>query len=233
MPTYNEAGNVERLAAGIGAALDPSFRDYEVVFVDDRSPDGTGEIVRRMARQDPRIRLLTKEKKEGIGAAHRAGFAAAQGRLIATIDADLSHDPADLLRMRDEIAWHGCDLVIGSRYVRGGRMIGKSWLRSAGSQGMNWLARLALGVPVRDATHTFRMFRREVYDRLRDKMTAKGHPAFEVEFTHLAAQNGFKLREVPIIMRERPGAGESKINVRKEAWTYLKFLWRLRFARGG
>lgn len=228
VPTYNEAVNVRALAEGVCAALASCGEAYELIFVDDASPDGTAAVVEELMRKHPNIRLVRRAEKGGIGGAHLAGFAAAQGDTFLTLDADLSHDPEDLLRLRDALD-AGADMAIASRYVAGGGQVGKAVHRALGSRLLNLLGSLLLGLRVRDASHTFRALRRSVYERIRGSIGSTGHPSFEVELTYRAARAGFAIVEIPALFHERPReGGKSKLDLRREVWGYLRCLLHLR-----
>ena len=160
VPVYNEKTNVEPSSTKL---LDEfsEFKDtLEILFVDDNSPDGTADEVNRLNQKFPQIRLVQNGKKEGIGAAHKAGYKASTGQYILCIDADLSQSPKDLLKIKNKLD-DGYDLAIGSRYMNEGKQIGKSPLRDIGSRGMNLICRYILGIKLTDCTHTFRGFKRE------------------------------------------------------------------------
>ena len=146
------------------------------------------------------------------------------------IDADLSQAPDDLLRMR-ELLEAGYDVVIGSRYAAAGSQSGKSASRHWGSKGMNMLCRVLLGIPATDSTHTFRAFRRTVHDAVCPHLDQKGHPTFTVQFLFWAVRKGFRIAEIPIRFVERPGAGESKISVRRELPGFIRLVGRLMASR--
>ena len=163
MPTYNEAESVIGVIDQVLAA-DPRV---DVLIVDDGSPDGTARLVAGRAAGEPRVRLLERSAKQGLGAAYRAGFAWGLQRgyeALVEMDADLSHPPERLPALLDGLA--GADLVIGSRYVPGGRTVNWSRLREAISRGGNAYVRLALGVPVHDCTAGYRAYRRQVLEAL-------------------------------------------------------------------
>ena len=148
LPTYNERENLSDIAEAITA------HGYRLLIVDDSSPDGTGLIADELAKENPAISVLHRQKKEGLGPAYRAGFdrALADGaQTVIEMDADFSHDPADLPRLVDAIE-HGADLAIGSRYIAGGSTPDWPWSRRFISKGGNLYARIMLGIPTRDAT---------------------------------------------------------------------------------
>jgi dolichol-phosphate mannosyltransferase len=226
LPTYEEATNVERLVAGARAKLPPSA---QVLIVDDNSPDGTGKIAARLAEEDDAIHFLHRPTKEGLGPAYIAGFreALAGGAgLIVEMDADFSHDPAYLPRLTE--AAKRADVVIGSRYVAGGRVTDWGAVRRAISRGGSAYARFVLGVGVHDLTGGFKCFRREVLEAIDlDAVRSLGY-AFQVEMTYRAIELGFDVVEVPIVFRDRQ-AGSSKMS----RSIVLEAIWRVPMLRFG
>jgi dolichol-phosphate mannosyltransferase len=218
LPTYNEAENLEPICTAALANLPASAR---LLVVDDSSPDGTGEIADRLAAAEPRIEVLHRRSKEGLGAAYIAGFRrvlAAGAGFVLQMDSDFSHDPGDLPRLLE--AAQRADVAIGSRYVAGGGIENWTALRKAISKGGSTYARLVLGVSVRDLTGGFKCFRREVLESIDlDAVNSRGY-AFQVEMTYRTLKAGFKVTEVPIVFHERR-AGSSKMTggiVREAAW---------------
>lgn len=211
LPTYNEADNLEPL---VEAALANLPADARVLVVDDNSPDGTGEIADRLAAGDERVEVLHRPRKEGLGPAYLAGFrrALAGGAgFVLEMDADFSHDPADLPRLLAAV--ETADLAIGSRYVAGGRVENWTPLRKAISRGGSVYARRVLGLSVHDLTGGFKCFRREVLEGIElGEIGSLGY-AFQVEMTYRVAKAGFKIVEIPICFRERR-AGASKMSSR-------------------
>ena len=223
VPTYNEAENIGRLIPQILA--DPRFR---VLVVDDGSPDGTGALVGALATADPRVGLLSRSSKQGLGSAYIAGFrrALAEGaELICEMDADFSHDPRYLPDLLAAIAV-GADLVIGSRYVPGGGTTDWGLLRRLISRGGNIYAGLILGLPVADATGGFRCYRRAVLEQLELGRVRSNGYAFQVEMAYKAHKAGFRIAEVPIIFPDRR-VGKSKMS-RRIVLEALVNVWRLR-----
>jgi len=211
VPTYNEAGNVAALVKQVLEVL-PSAH---LVVVDDASPDGTSDIVKKFAQQDKRVHLLCRPAKLGYASAVATGlkFALSNGAcIVGYMDADFSHDPHDLPLLVAEVL-KGADIVIGSRYVVGGRIIGWSWQRKVLSQWANWLVRFLLRLPVHDSTSGFRLFRREALERLQlERVKVNGY-AFQFVGTAMAVWEGLKVVEVPITFRERK-CGCSKMSWR-------------------
>lgn len=224
LPTYNEAENLEPLVAAALANLPDSAR---ILVVDDNSPDGTGELADRLAAGEPRIEVLHRAQKEGLGPAYIAGFRhalAAGADRVLEMDSDFSHDPADLPRLL--AATEEADVAIGSRYVSGGGVENWSKLRQAISRGGSTYARLVLGLDIRDLTGGFKCFRREVLEAIDlDAISTRGY-AFQVEMTYRAVRRGFKVAEVPIVFRERR-VGSSKMDLKIVA----EAVWRLPLLR--
>lgn len=209
LPTYNEADNLEPL---LHALFDAVPQVDGVLVVDDSSPDGTGEIADRLAAADPRVAVLHRARKEGLGPAYVAGFerVLAEGaEVVIQMDTDFSHDPADVPRLIAAI--EGADLALGSRYVAGGGVGEWGRLRRAISRGGSTYARLWLGVEVRDLTGGFKCFRREVLEAIKPGSVGALGYAFQVETTYRAVLAGFRVVEVPIVFNDRR-VGESKMS---------------------
>jgi dolichol-phosphate mannosyltransferase len=223
LPTYNEAENVEAVVRAALDRLAAAGRAHTVLVVDDNSPDGTGEIADRLAREIDEVRVLHRPGKQGLGRAYLAGFAIALengAELVMEMDADFSHDPADIPRL---IAAAGAaDLVLGSRYVPGGGVANWGLVRRALSWGGCAYARIVLGVPVRDLTGGFKCFRRQVLEAVDlTQVHADGY-GFQIEMTYRAVQAGFTVTEVPIVFRERR-VGQSKMTAR----IALEAVWKV------
>lgn len=223
VPTYNEADNIQQLIRQILA--DPRCR---VLVVDDASPDGTGALVAELARSEPRVGLLERPGKLGLGTAYIAGFrrALAEGaEYIFEMDADFSHDPRYIPALR-AAAEGGADLVIGSRYVPGGGTTDWGLLRRIISRGGNLYAGLILALPVADATGGFRCYRRRVLEQLDlDAIRSNGY-AFQIEMAYRTYRAGFRIVEVPIIFPDRR-VGQSKMS-RRIVIEALINVWKLR-----
>jgi glycosyltransferase involved in cell wall biosynthesis len=219
IPTYNEAGTIRQALERVLAA-DPRV---DALVVDDGSPDGTATLVAAHAATQPRVHLLRRPAKQGLGAAYRAGFAWGLARgydALVEMDADLSHPPERLPALLDGLAH--ADLVIGSRYVPGGATRNWSRLRAAISRGGNAYVRLLLGLPIRDCTAGFRAYRRQVLVALPVAAVESNGYCFQVEMAHRTWREGFRVVEVPITFTER-AAGVSKMSRRIVA----EALWRV------
>lgn len=228
IPTYNERENVAAMAAAVLENLPAGGR---LLFLDDNSPDGTGAIIDGLCARDPRIAVLHRVKKEGLGRAYVAGFARALAlgaTHVVEMDCDFSHDPKDIPRMLAAIA--DADVVVGSRYVKGGRCVGWPFRRWFVSFFGGRFIRFVLGVPVQDPTGGFKCFTRAALERLGDFSSIRSFGySFQMEMNWRMAQMGLRLKEIPITFTERR-AGTSKISGSIAAET-LKMVFKLRFGR--
>jgi dolichol-phosphate mannosyltransferase len=231
LPTYNEVENLEPMIRALGVVLDTA-RDG-VLVVDDSSPDGTGEVADRLAAELPWVSVLHRDRKEGIGPAYVAGFrrALAEGaELVLEMDCDFSHDPRDVARLVEAAV--DADLVLGSRYARGGGTENWGLLRRLVSRGGCLYAQVLLGVRVKDLTGGFKCFRRSTLEAIDlDAVSARGY-GFQIETTYRVLRAGLRVREVPIRFVDRR-VGESKMTgsiVAEAAW--MVPLLRLRALTG-
>jgi len=227
IPTYDEKDNVGPVSEAVFTNLDSA----DLLFVDDNSPDGTGRLVDELAEKNARIHTLHNEKKAGLGRAYIQGFKWALERdykLVFEMDADFSHDPAELSKFVQ--AAESADLVLGSRYVNGIRIINWPLSRLMLSKGAATYVRLITGMPVTDPTGGFKCFRREVLAAVElDAIESSGY-CFQVEMTHTVWMAGFRITEVPITFEDRR-AGYSKMNrdiLREAIW----IVWKLAFKHG-
>lgn len=208
IPTYNERENL----GGILDRLHTALPSVDVLVVDDGSPDGTGAYADKRAVEDDRVHVLHREQKSGLGAAYLAGFRWAMQRdyaVLVEMDADGSHAPEDLPRLLDTLS--DADLVIGSRYVPGGRVVNWPLRRQLLSRGANLYSKIALGAPVNDITGGFRAYRREVLERLPLHEVASQGYCFQVDLAWRTARAGYRVLEVPITFTERE-RGNSKMS---------------------
>lgn len=230
IPTYDEKKNIEKI-------IDAVFRSapkVHVLVIDDSSPDGTGGIVKKLIPKfQHRLHLMTRLKKEGLGKAYIAGFHWALQRKyknIITMDADFSHDPKYLPKMLAMAKKY--DVVVGSRYIRGGGVRGWDWKRQLNSRGANFVTRLMLGIKAHDATAGFKVYKDSFLRQLPlNKLVSSGY-AFQVEMLYLAKEKDAKVCEVPIVFADRR-AGESKISgeLTKSAKIVFRLFVRRRIVR--
>jgi dolichol-phosphate mannosyltransferase len=225
IPTYNERENLPRLVPQV-LAQDPRI---EILIIDDASPDGTGALADEIAAEEPRVHVIHRAGKLGLGTAYIAGFRWGIEKrydYLLEMDADFSHDPTHLPQFLD--AARDYDLVLGSRYL-GGRVTVINWPmpRLLLSYCANIYARVVTGLPVADATGGFKCFRRQVLEKVRlDRVRSEGY-AFQIEMSFRAWRQGFRIGEIPIVFVDR-NLGESKMSkriVREAIWR----VWQLRF----
>jgi dolichol-phosphate mannosyltransferase len=209
LPTYNERENIEPIVAAILAQSD----EFEVLVVDDNSPDGTGYLADALSVASSRVHVLHRSRKLGLGTAYIQGFVWAVEREYAYVfemDADFSHDPSDLLRLRAPLIAGEADASVGSRWVPGGGTRNWSFLRTLISRGGSLYSRLILGMPVQDLTSGFKCFGRHVLERLDLQAVRSNGYAFQVEMNYRCFLRGFRVKEVPIIFVDRR-VGKSKM----------------------
>ncbi len=227
IPTYNEVDNLESISAAARA------HGYQVLIVDDGSPDGTGDLADALSSGDAGFSVLHRSEKAGLGTAYAAGFAIALdhgARVLCEMDADFSHDPGDLPRLVAAID-KGADLAIGSRYVRGGGTEDWPWYRQAISRAGNDYAALMLDLDVADTTAGFRAYTAEAIKELDPSSCDASGYAFQVEMTWRAHEAGLQITEVPIRFRDRE-LGHSKMSagIAVEAMMLITMWgWKRRF----
>lgn len=224
IPTFNEAGNIDMLLDRLFGLNIPTLH---VLIVDDNSPDGTAELVARRSRHEPRLHLLHREKKMGLGTAYVAGFKFALQNgfdLIFEMDADLSHNPEDIPRFLSKTGEF--DLVIGSRYLTGVNVTNWPLSRLLLSLFANAYTRIITRMPIHDCTSGFKCFHRRVLEAITlDHIVSNGY-AFQIELHYKAWRKGFRICEIPIVFTERL-AGKSKMS-RQIQLEAAKMVWRLK-----
>lgn len=223
IPTYNERENIVPLLDRLLALP----LGLEVLIVDDNSPDGTAELVRTRMLDEPRLHLLQRPAKLGLGSAYVAGFQYALehgAEYVIEMDGDLSHDPAslpDFIRNAQDV-----DIVLGSRYLQGVSVVNWSLKRLLLSYCANYYSRVISGLPLTDATGGYKCFRRRALEGVRlDKVRSDGY-AFQIEMSFKCWKRGFSMREIPIVFVDRR-AGLSKID-RRIVWEAAWMVWKLR-----
>ena len=224
IPTYDERENV----AAISEAVLQQVPDANILFVDDNSPDGTGVLLDGIAAREPRVSVLHRAGKEGLGRAYIAGFKWALARdytLICEMDCDFSHSPGALPSLLGAAA-EGADLVLGSRYIGGIRVMNWPMSRLLLSTGAAEYVKLITGMPVHDPTGGFKCFRRAVLQAIDlDRITSNGY-SFQIEMSHTAWMKGFKIKEVPIVFEDRrAGYSKMRANIATEAFMMVLKLW--------
>jgi dolichol-phosphate mannosyltransferase len=228
LPTYDERDNIIPLIERGLAAL--AGYQAEVLVVDDDSPDGTWQVVARLAEQDSRVRLIRRTEERGLTSAIVTGIANARGAWVGWMDCDLSMPPEDLPRLAGALA-NGADVAVGSRYAPGGRDVGHSWVGRAFSWTINRAAGLLLDRRIRDYTSGFILARRQVFDQI-DLRGDYGE--YCIDLLYRAARAGFRVKEIPYVCVPRE-VGESKtatnpLGYITRGWNYVVTIVRLRLA---
>ncbi|MDH4070399.1 MAG: polyprenol monophosphomannose synthase [Ignavibacteria bacterium] len=223
IPTYNEAANIGRM---IPAVLG-QHEGVDILVVDDASPDGTAAVVKKLMQNESRVKLFERKGKLGLGSAYVEGFRFAlkhSYRYVFEMDADFSHDPNDIPRFLKKI--EECDLVLGSRYVNGVRILNWPIRRLLLSYSANVYSRVVTGLRLRDATGGYKCYRREVLESMDLSRIKSNGYAFQIETSFKAWKNGFRIAEIPIVFLERE-AGNSKMS---KGIVYEAFfmVWKLR-----
>lgn len=218
IPTYNESDSIESLIKKLLSY------NLDILIVDDNSPDGTWRIAQEISKENNQVKLLRRTGKRGRGLAGIAGFKYALEHLydyIIEMDADLSHDPTDIPKFLEAIKT--CDVVLGSRLVKGGKQIGRSFYRRLLTSLANFYIRLILGINIRDCNSGFRCFKRKVLEDINlDALTSTG-PDIVQEILYMAYIKGFKIKEIPIVFAERK-LGSSKLGMKHLYKGYIKVL---------
>jgi dolichol-phosphate mannosyltransferase len=199
---------------------------FEVVVIDDNSPDGTANEVRRLTKDFANIKLIVRPGKMGLGSAYRDGFSASSYKYIVEMDADMSHNPQEITKLLQSLNQN--DIVIGSRYIQGGNIVGWNRRRRLISWGANRFARAVLGLKPKDVTSGFRVYSKGASEKIITQSKLNGY-AFQIEILYLAAKFGFKVKEVPITFNERK-EGKSKLGT-KEIFSFATAMVSLRFRR--
>ncbi len=222
VPTFQERDNIAPLVA----ALCPSLAgwDYELIFVDDDSPDGTAESIQKAMQSNPRIRLVVRRGERGLAGAVIQGFSAATGNILGSINADLSHDASIVPSMIRRIE-EGAEMVVASRRIPGGGFSNWPWHRKLASDMATRLAKGVLRIPLSDPMSGFYFLRRSVFERAREKIQTGG---FKLMLNLVVAAKPHPLREEPYMFKDRQ-RGSSKVSV-GVAFQFLKLLWRLHSA---
>ena len=224
IPTYNEINNIQKLIP----ILNNLYPEVHILIVDDNSPDGTGNYVEKLSKEDDRIKLIKRPGKLGLGTAYVAGFKymLEEGYEIAVqMDADFSHDPKVIktfLKFMEDY-----DLVIGSRYVQGVNVVNWPMQRLLLSYFANIYTKVITGMPINDATGGFKCFSRKVFEAINlDEVTSNGY-SFQIEMNYKTWKKGFKIKEIPIIFIDRV-EGDSKMS-KKIIHEAIFAVWKLRF----
>ena len=224
-PTYNEAENIEKFLEEVHAVLEKEKAKFELLVIDDSSPDGTGEKASEIAKRLKKVRVI-KRNERGFGSALRRGYSEAKGKYIIAMDADFSHDPQDIPRILEKLR-EGHDIVLGSRYVKGGRISNWTIFRRLESKVAGLLARTVLSLRTKDVTTGYRGYNTESLRKL--ELMSEGYN-IQPEIVFKAENSGFNICEVPVIFKDRE-RGEAKLSGTsnfREVKEYIKLIFRMK-----
>jgi len=228
IPTYNEKENIEKIIRKVFSLP----HEFHILIVDDGSPDGTGNIVKNLQQQFPgKLFIMERNGKQGLGRAYIAGFHWAIDKkydYIFEMDADFSHNPDDLIRLRNACANEGADVAVGSRYVKGGGVVNWPLNRVLLSKYASVYVQMITGMKIKDATAGFKCYKRKVLETIDlDKIHFVGY-AFQIEMKFTAWKHGFKIKEVPITFADRT-EGTSKMSggiIKEAAFGVVELKWK-------
>lgn len=219
IPTYNEIGNIQKLIVHIEHVLEKISPNYEIVIVDDNSPDGTGKFIDKISKKNEKIKVIIRNEKTGLGDAYKCGFKHANGDIIIEMDADFSHNPNDIPKFLKGLKYG--DVVVGSRYIKNGGHFNRHKLRIIISRIANILASSVFRLHLSDCTSGFRAYKRKVVNTIIPYVNCQKY-TFQVEMLEKAKLFNFSICEVPIKFRDRYN-GKSKFNIH-EVLEFLKEL---------
>ena len=219
LPTYNEIDNIQKVVSNVERVLNKITPNYEIIIVDDNSPDGTGEFMKKYSKNNNKIKVLIRKEKTGLGDAYKFGFKHITGDIVFQMDADLSHNPSDIPKFIKALKYSDC--VIGSRYIEGGGNLNRDKKRIIISKVANILASFFFRLRQTDCTTGFRAYKRHVIDTIMPHINCQKY-VFLVEMLEKTKKFNFSISEVPIKFQDRYN-GESKFNIHK----VLEFLKEL------
>ncbi|MHA1249022.1 MAG: polyprenol monophosphomannose synthase [Candidatus Helarchaeota archaeon] len=208
IPTYNEVDNLGLIIEKINHVMKTYKFNFEIIIIDDNSPDGTGILADQLSKKYKNMKVIHRKEKTGLGDAYKSGFKEARGDIIFEIDCDLSHDPNDIPRFITAIKNY--DVIVGSRYIKGGRNANRSIFRILVSKIANILAATFFNLKLSDCTSGFRAYRRNVITTIISRVNCQKY-TFQVEMLEKAKKFNFKIGEIPIVFKERK-RGKSKFN---------------------
>lgn len=230
VPVYNEKNNILPFILEIKKIFINEYKNYEIIFVDNNSPDGTEDEVNRLSKNYDSVKLLQHGVRRGLGAAIRFGYDHAIGDIIIGIDVDLSQSPKQLFSMIRKVEIEKYDMVIGSRYLKDSKFLNKGLIRKIGSSFFNKFSSFILKTNLSDGSHSFRVFKKKILKEI-PVINEDGHPAFLIEFTYRVKQR-FKITEIPITFVERDKSkGVSKLDMKSVIFSSIKSAFLIRFKK--
>lgn len=226
IPTNNEEGNIEKFLRSTHAVLKDHKISHELIVVDDGSKDQTRPIIKKLQKEVSEIILIPRDNERGLASALVRGYNNANGRYFGSMDADLAHDPKHLPGMLDILDSEKADFVIGSRYVKGSKFIGKPFINKLASLVGQFVIKIILGVTVKDTSNNYRVFRKEIWEAIKNKLHPDGNIMI-TEIVYLAQKNKYRIFEIPIIYIERR-EGKSKLSIVRETKRFFKNIFKIK-----
>ncbi|OGF74053.1 hypothetical protein A3J56_01795 [Candidatus Giovannonibacteria bacterium RIFCSPHIGHO2_02_FULL_46_20] len=226
IPTFNEEGNIEKLLNKTHDVLKNNAITHELIIVDDGSTDQTRAIIRKLQKEVPEIILIPRDNERGLASALVRGYNNARGKYFGSMDADLAHDPKHLPEMLEILEKNKADFVIGSRYIKDAQFTGKPFMNKLASLVGQMLIKIILGVTAKDTSNNYRIFRREIWERIKNNLHPEGNIMI-TEIVYLAQKNNFRIIEIPIEYVERR-VGKSKLSILQETKSFFKNIYRIK-----
>ena len=228
IPTYNEEDNIVELLEKSHEILE-GLISHEFIIVDDQSKDKTREKIKQLQKKIPELRLIERNNERGLATALIAGYQAARGEYLGSMDADLASNPEYLPEMIRILEKGLVDFVIGSRYLPNSSFRGKPLINKITSIVGQWTVKLFLGIKATDTSNNYRIFKKRVWEKIKDSLHPEGNIMI-TEIVYLAEKNGFRIKEIPIIYIERRH-GKSKLSIGKEIIRFLKNIWKIKYSK--
>lgn len=229
IPTYNEESNIVVLLKKIHDILTPLGINHELIIVDDASKDQTRARVKELATAKPQIILIERDNERGLASAMVRGYNAAHGEYLGAMDADLAHDPKYLPEMIGLLESNAADLIIGSRYLPESQFLGKPLLNKIASVTGQFVIKLLLGISVNDTSNNYRIFKKEVWEKIKNCLHPDGNIML-TEIVYHVQKNNYRIKEIPIVYQERR-AGKSKLNIFTETLRFFKNIIKIKNGR--
>lgn len=228
LPTFNERGNIEKLIVSLVKIFKKEKINPEIIVVDDNSPDGTAKVVKKLSKKLP-LKLIVRKRKPGLAFSIRRGIEEASGKIVVIMDTDFNHKPSDVPRLLKALEKKEVDLVIGSRYIKGGGMVlsEASKLQFVFSKLFNIFVRLLIGIPVRESLSGFLALRKKVVTSLNQKRIFQGYGDYCMRLIFYVNKKGYEICEVPVVYGKRRW-GTSKTKLFKHSLLYLLTAFELR-----
>jgi len=229
VPTFNEEENIEKFLTDTNRVLKQNKTSHELIVVDDIGKDDTRIIVKKLMKKIPEIKLIEKDTNTGLTPAMFDGYNYASGEYLGAMDADLCHDPKYLKEMVDILDKDQADFVIGSRYIKGSKYVGKPFLNKLAGKAGKFVIQFILNLPCKDTSNNFRIFKRKIWSDIKGELKSTGNIMF-VEIIWLAHRKHYRIKEIPTTYIERR-FGKSKLKIARETFRFFKNIIKMRFRK--